>query len=88
MVELGMHPRDALTAATATAAELMGLGDRGRIAEGRIADLLIVDGDPMAEIAAVADSANHRAVIKNGAVVAGILTPSGTRDQSIAAASL
>ena len=47
----------------------MRLGDRGRIAEGCAADLLIVDGNPMRAIDAVALRRHHRLVVKNGAPV-------------------
>ncbi len=73
MVGIGMTPADTLVAATATAADLCQLGDRGRIRDGAVADLLLVDGNPVANIAAVADRSNHRAVIKDGAVYAGSL---------------
>ena len=66
LVEIGMPARDALAAATAHGAELMGLDDRGRIATGQRADLLIVDGNPVDDIACAADHANHRSVIKDG----------------------
>ncbi len=73
MVEAGIPPLDALKAATSEAADLMGLDDAGRIAEGARADLLLVAGDPVADIARAADPANHRAVLKAGALVAGSL---------------
>lgn len=66
MVAWGMAPAEALTAATSGGAELMGLTDRGVIAEGRTADLLLVRGDPTADIACAADRANHLAVYKGG----------------------
>ena len=52
LVEAGLTPTEALTAATARIADHFGLTDRGRIAEGRRADLILVDGDPTADIAA------------------------------------
>lgn len=57
LVEAGLSPREALTAATATPAECFGLTDRGRIAVGARADLLLVAGDPTVEIAATANIA-------------------------------
>jgi len=50
MVEAGLTPLQALTLATARAAELLKLDDRGRIAPGRRADLVILDGDPSQSI--------------------------------------
>ncbi len=66
MTALGMSPARALHAATAAAAELLGLADRGRLCEGYAADLLLVDGDPVADIAAAADPRHHRGVWKDG----------------------
>ncbi|SLN14932.1 metal-dependent hydrolase family protein [Oceanibacterium hippocampi] len=71
MVEEGMSPIDALRAATAVAADLVGLEQQGRLAEGAHADLLLVDGDPSIDISRVADRANHRAVYKSGRPASG-----------------
>lgn len=46
MVEAGMTPIEALRAATSNPAKAYDLSDRGRIAEGMKADLLLVDGKP------------------------------------------
>jgi imidazolonepropionase-like amidohydrolase len=47
MTEGGMTPLEALTATTRTAAELMGLdSDLGTVEPGKLADLVVVDGDP------------------------------------------
>jgi len=47
MVEGGMTPLEALTATTKTAAELMGLeAELGSVESGKVADLVIVGGDP------------------------------------------
>lgn len=53
MVECGMEPRDALVAATANAAKLLGESERGRIEVGKIADLVLLDGNPLDDIAAL-----------------------------------
>ena len=68
MAELGMTPADALKSATAVAADLNRLDAQGRLSEGRLADLLLVDGDPTEDIAMAADKANHRLVVKAGRV--------------------
>lgn len=48
MVGLGMEPGQALYSATQSAADCMGLGDDlGSIEPGKIADLVVVDGDPL-----------------------------------------
>lgn len=50
MVSTGISPLRALRAATSAAAELLQLDDLGVIAEGKIADLIAVPGDPFADI--------------------------------------
>jgi imidazolonepropionase-like amidohydrolase len=57
LVDCGMAPTEALTAATAAPAAAFGLADRGRIRAGYRADLLLVAGDPTTEITATADIA-------------------------------
>jgi imidazolonepropionase-like amidohydrolase len=50
----GIPPADALASATSVAAEKCGLGPRkGRLRAGYDADVLIVDGDPLADISAL-----------------------------------
>jgi len=53
MVECGMGPRDALIAATSSAASLIGEAERGTIEEGKIADLVLLDEDPLENIGAL-----------------------------------
>jgi imidazolonepropionase-like amidohydrolase len=57
LVKAGLTPLEALTAATATPARIFGLTDRGRIAQGLRADLLLVSGDPTQDILATRDIA-------------------------------
>lgn len=49
-VRLGMSPLQALTAATGTAAEQLGLDDRGILTDGRSADFVILDANPLTDI--------------------------------------
>ena len=68
MVEAGMPPLEAIRAATLVAAEVIGRGDRlGRIAPGYLADLVAVEGDPLADVRTLERAA---VVVKGGAVVA------------------
>ena len=50
LVKAGLTPREALAAATSAPASAFRLSDRGRIAPGLRADLLLVDGDPTTDI--------------------------------------
>ena len=52
LVRAGLTPAEALVAATSAPAEVFGLADRGRLTVGARADLLLVDGDPLADITA------------------------------------
>jgi imidazolonepropionase-like amidohydrolase len=49
----GLTPLQAIQTATKNAAALLHLEDRGVIAPGKLADLLVVDGDPSKDISAV-----------------------------------
>jgi imidazolonepropionase-like amidohydrolase len=62
LVAAGLSPYDALRASTADAAELLG-GDFGVVAEGKRADLLLVDGNPLDD---VANAARRRGVVVRG----------------------
>jgi imidazolonepropionase-like amidohydrolase len=52
LVDAGLAPAEALRGATSLAASTFGLTDRGVIAPGRRADLVLVDGDPTLDISA------------------------------------
>ena len=65
--EAGIPPLDVLRWATRHGAELMGRGhELGAVREGFLADLLVVDGDPLADIALLQDPARLLAVMKGG----------------------
>ena len=55
LVRAGLSPSEALAAATSVPASTFHLSDRGRIAPGLRADLLLVHGDPTREITATRD---------------------------------
>jgi imidazolonepropionase-like amidohydrolase len=66
LVRLGLSPFEALQAATVSAAELLGLGDRtGRIAPGYEADLILLPGNPLQDVLALQDVL---LVVSNGQV--------------------
>lgn len=62
----GHPPVEVLKLATSRSAELLGLPDRGVVAEGRFADLLVLDGDPTTDLSALN---RVRMVIKGGQIV-------------------
>ncbi|MHB8294547.1 MAG: amidohydrolase family protein [Acidimicrobiales bacterium] len=64
LVEAGLSSTDALAAANSLPAQCFSLADRGRIAPGRRADLLLVAGDPTTDVTA---ARNIRAVWRSGA---------------------
>jgi imidazolonepropionase-like amidohydrolase len=72
MVHHGLTPAEALVAATRTAAEALGLGEQiGTVAEGMLADLIIVDGDPLTEPRLLSDPGRIWLVLQLGVPVAG-----------------
>jgi len=64
----GLTPTEALRAATSTPARRFGLDDRGRIAAGKRADLLLVEGDPLTDIS---DTLSINAVWRGGTKIGG-----------------
>jgi imidazolonepropionase-like amidohydrolase len=74
----GLTPMQAIVAATSTSAELCGLSDQlGTVEAGKLADLVVVRGDPLADIDSVGDPDNILLVLKEGRAAidrAGFLT--------------
>jgi imidazolonepropionase-like amidohydrolase len=64
---LGFSPMDAILAATKLGGQIMGMGDRlGCIKPGYLADLLLVDGDPLKDVGILLDPARLIAIMKDG----------------------
>jgi len=67
MVEAGLTPMEAIVASTKTGAEALGLEDQiGTIEVGKLADIIIVDGDPLQDIRILQDLKKIRMVMKGG----------------------
>jgi imidazolonepropionase-like amidohydrolase len=70
LVDAGLPPADALVAATAGGAFALGiLGHVGTIETGKLADLVAVDGDPVADPRVLCDRERIRLVVRLGSVV-------------------
>jgi len=67
MVENGMKPIEAIIAATSSAAELLGIADKlGTIEKGKIADIIVVDGNPVKDIKLLQEKDKIVMVFKEG----------------------
>lgn len=63
---LGMTPMDVIVASTSKAAECIERPDLGALAPGKVADVLVVDGDPLADISVMEDRSRLHLVMKAG----------------------
>jgi imidazolonepropionase-like amidohydrolase len=71
LVKAGLTPLQALRAATGWAAECLGLdGDVGTVEKGKLADLVVVAGNPLDNVAVLQDPAHIALVLKGGEIVA------------------
>jgi imidazolonepropionase-like amidohydrolase len=71
MVEGGLTPIEGIVAATRGSATALGREDLGTVTVGAVADLLVVDGDPLADIRVLNDPARVLLVVQQGRIVAG-----------------
>ncbi len=87
LVDAGLTPRQALSAATRVAAALLGTDDRGRLEPGLRADLVLVEGNPWREISAMQQV---RRVLVGGQEVTGpdAQRPAGNARDSLPAGPL
>jgi imidazolonepropionase-like amidohydrolase len=69
---VGLTPLEVIKCATKTGAEIMGRGEEfGTVEAGKLADLLVVDGDVLADISILEDRSRFVAVMQGGVVKAG-----------------
>jgi imidazolonepropionase-like amidohydrolase len=72
--DVGLTPVEVISCATKTGAEIMGRGeDFGTLEVGKLADVLLVEGDVIADISVLEDRKNILAVMQSGVVKAGRL---------------
>ena len=65
MVDLGMSPMDAIRAATFWPAQFLKQPNLGTIAAGKLADIIVIDGDPMTDMTSLRHVVH---VVKDGKV--------------------
>ena len=71
LVACGLTPMEAIVTATRNTADALGvLDDRGTLEPGKRADLVVVEGDPLEDIAVLAELGNILLVMKDGKVEA------------------
>ena len=72
--DVGLTPLEVIKCATKTGAEIMGRSDEfGTLEKGKLADVLVVDGDPVKNIDVLTQRAKFLAVMQGGVVKAGSL---------------
>ena len=77
---VGFTPLEVIRCATQTGAEIMGRGSEfGTLAAGKLADVLVVDGDVLADITLLEDRRRFIAVMQGGIVKAGQLAAPAAR---------
>ena len=70
LVKAGLTPLQAIVAATKTAAEAMMMGDKtGTLEAGKLADVVVVNGNPLEDITMLMEEARIGMVIKGGEMV-------------------
>ncbi|UCC38577.1 MAG: amidohydrolase family protein [Candidatus Aminicenantes bacterium] len=66
-VEAGRSPMEAIVAATKINSEVLGKEDElGTLEKGKLADLIVVNGDPLTDISILCDKSNIISVYKSG----------------------
>ena len=74
MVAFGMSPMEAIVASTSAAARLIGIQDRvGTIEKGKLADLILFEGNPLRRIDLLRDRGRIVGVMQSGKFVSGPL---------------
>jgi imidazolonepropionase-like amidohydrolase len=67
LVRIGFTPMEAIVATTKTASEVLGLEKKiGTLEKGKLADLVIIDGDPLENIGILQHKEKIMAIMKEG----------------------
>jgi imidazolonepropionase-like amidohydrolase len=75
---VGFTPLETITCATKTGAEILGRGDElGTLERGKLADVLVVDGDVLGDMGILQDRSRFLAVMQGGVIKAGQLAGRG-----------
>jgi imidazolonepropionase-like amidohydrolase len=70
LVGIGMTAHEAILSATRNAAKVLGLEDQiGSVRGGKLADIIIIDGNPLDDIRILEDEGNIGIVIKGGKII-------------------
>jgi imidazolonepropionase-like amidohydrolase len=70
MVKAGMSEMEALVSATKISAEALGIEHRiGSVEEEKLADLIVVDPNPLMDISVLQNRANIKMIMKNGEII-------------------
>jgi imidazolonepropionase-like amidohydrolase len=77
MAEGGLGAAEAIRAATEGSARALGLTEIGTVEPGKLADLVVVDGDPLADIRVLTDPDRIWLVLREGRAVAGTAIEAG-----------
>jgi imidazolonepropionase-like amidohydrolase len=73
---VGLSPMEVIICATRTGAEILGRDKEiGTLEPGKLADVLVVDGDVLADISVLEDRSRFLAVLQGGIIKAGTLEP-------------
>jgi imidazolonepropionase-like amidohydrolase len=70
MIDGGLTPMEGIVAATSNAAAAIGLEDVGTVVPGAVADLLVLDGDPLSDPSILLDADRIRLVLQGGEIIA------------------
>ncbi len=70
MVKYGMKEMDAIVSTNSSAADALGVADQlGSVKSGMLADLIVVDGDPIQDIKVLSNKDLIKKVFSNGVLV-------------------